>query len=51
MDEAIARGQSFLDGAAEQSINRFTNGWPEPGLIQAALHPVPAFDPNDEWFD
>lgn len=44
MDEAISRGQSFLDGAAEQSINRFTPVWPEPGLIQAALHPVPPFD-------
>lgn len=46
MDEGIERGQSFLDGAAEQSINRSVRVWPEPKPIQAALHPVPAFDPE-----
>lgn len=47
MDEAIERGQSFLDGAAEQSLNRSASrAWPEPKPIQAALHPVPAFDPE-----
>lgn len=47
MDEAIERGQSFLDGAAEQSLNRSTSSaWPEPKPIQAALHPVPDFAPE-----
>lgn len=46
MDEAIKRGQSFLDGAAEQALNRSAPTWPEPKPIQAALHPVPAFDPE-----
>lgn len=47
MDEAIERGQSFLDGAAEQALNRSASrAWPEPKPIQAALHPVPAFDPE-----
>jgi hypothetical protein len=46
MDEGIERGQSFLDGAAAQSINRSVRVWPEPKPIQAALHPVPAFDPE-----
>lgn len=45
MHSAIQRGQSFLDGAAEQSLDRFTShAWPEPMAIEAALHPVPAFD-------
>lgn len=47
MDEGIERGQSFLDGAAAQSLNRSASrAWPEPKPIQAALHPVPAFDPE-----
>lgn len=46
MDEAIERGQSFLDGAVEQTLNRSAPAWPEPKPIQAALHPVPAFDPE-----
>lgn len=46
MDEGIERGQSFLDGAAAQAINRSARAWPEPKPIQAALHPVPAFDPE-----
>lgn len=47
MDEAIERGQSFLDGAAEQALNRsVSRAWPELKPIQAALHPVPAFAPE-----
>lgn len=47
MVEGIERGQSFLDGAAEQALNRSASrAWQEPKPIQAALHPVPAFDPE-----
>ena len=45
MDNFIERGQSFLDEAAEQFIRySSTHAWPKPKPIQAALHPVPAFD-------
>lgn len=45
MDSSVERGQSFLDGAAERSLSRSASrAWPEPKPIQAALHPVPAFD-------
>lgn len=45
MNKATERGQSFLDEAAQNSrLHSTSNGWPEPRPIQAALHPVPAFD-------
>lgn len=45
MDSGIERGQSFLDGTAERVLKLpASRGWPEPKPIQAALHPVPAFD-------
>lgn len=47
MDSAIERGQSFLDGATEQALNlSASRPWPDPKPIQAALYPVPAFDPQ-----
>lgn len=45
MDSGIERGQSFLDGAVDHVLKLpASRAWPEPKPIQAALHPVPAFD-------
>jgi putative DNA primase/helicase len=45
MDSAIERGQSFLDGAAEQAFNLSeSHAWPEPLPIPSMLRPVESFD-------
>jgi hypothetical protein len=46
MDDAVTRGQSFLDDVAEQALNRAEPAWPDPKSIQGMLRPVPAFDPE-----
>lgn len=45
MDKSLERGLSFLDEAVGEAFHYSANRtWPEPKPIQAALHPVPAFD-------
>lgn len=45
MADALERGFSFLDDLAESAWDSApARPWPEPKPVQAALHPVPAFD-------